>query len=584
MSHTFHILNSTTRRQFLAAILGAVLFLAITPSRALILRGGAPTGMSSIWFGATLPTLPESTPVIPAVSLPAPSATNHGAYFYPTSAATLASAFAAASQAGNGDVIVLPHASPITITSTLTLEDNSATGTGWIYVIPDTLDPTSGQYDPSSLPATGTRISPSNVSAMATIDCTNPGSGVCIGSVNNAHHYRFIAVNLVATGNTAAVYYGIELSDSATSYATLDYDIILDRSIIEGDASYGMVHGFNMDGENISAVDSYIYGCWSYPGSDAQAIWIGNAGGPYLINDDYLDGAVEDVLFGGDTISITNGLASDVTITNSYFYRSDSEGGSSDSKNLLEFKDGQRILVNYNHFENMYETGNQRGQAINISNIDQNGDNAWNVVQNVTITDNNFNNCAAGILVNGQAASGYPIGFGYLIRNNRFYIADPSGLDDGSNLTFLFEDGAKSIVFDHNTIVVASGYSVQNWLWVNNALGANTVFSDNIVDGTGSFGMGGPSQAGWSGVSGAYMTDPAAVANAFYNETGYPSGNYYPASQAAIDFTDVATGDFSLASASPYKGIGVTGANLPYTSSGTADGTDLGANMSQVAP
>lgn len=585
-SRASRIINSAavSRRRFIAAAAGVLLFFVWGNAPALIgLFGGASTvTTSAIWFGATLPTLPQSTPSIPVVSLPAPSATNHGAYFYPTTASALAADFAAASQAGNGDVIVLPHASPITITSTLTLEDNSATGTGWIYVIPDTLDPTSGNYNPSLLPASGTRISPSNMSAMATIDCTNPGSGVCIGSVNSAHHYRFIAINLVATGNTAAVYYGIELSDSATSYATLDHDIILDRSIIDGDPSYGMVHGFNMDGENISAVDSYIYGCWSYPGSDAQAIWVGNAGGPYLINDDYLDGAVEDVLFGGDTISINNGLSTDVTIENSYFYRSTSEGGSADSKNLLEFKEGERILVNYNHFEQMFETGNQRGQALNISNIDQNSNNPWNVVQDVTITNNNFNNCAAGILVNGQAASGYPIGSHYLIQNNRFYINDTSGKDDGSNITFLFEDGANSVVMNHNTMFLGN-MAVANYIWFNSALGTNFVLSDDIFAGTGSFGIGGPSEAGWSGVSSSFLTDAAATKNAFYNDTGYPSGNYYPASIAAIDFTSSPT-NLALTSSSPYHAVGVSGAGLPYTSSGTSDSSDLGANMSQIAP
>ncbi len=80
-----------------------------------------------------------------------------------------------------GDTIVLQAGA--TFTGTFTLP-NKGTSTQWIYI-------RSSAY--SSLPAPGNRVSPANVSSMATIVGTG-SPVVAIQTATGAHHYRFIGI------------------------------------------------------------------------------------------------------------------------------------------------------------------------------------------------------------------------------------------------------------------------------------------------------------------------------------------------------------------------------------------------------
>ena len=534
----------------------------------------------TIWAGVTLPT--ACNQFTTNYNLISPASTNNGAYFRPTNAATLATAFANASQAGNGDVIVIPRGTPITITSPINLINKSG-GTGWIYVIPDTLDPTSGNYSPGNLPVAGVRIDPSNTSYMGTITF-NTSTGYAVTSNNNAHHYRFVGINFDATGSTSKVYYGVYLSHGDTSTSTLCNNITLDRCIIHGDNTYGCTHGYNMDGNYIEADSCYFYNCLDYQnGSDAQAIFFANSNGPYRINNCYLEASVECMIVGGIPLSITNVLPSDIQLTKCYFYR---RTNSVDSKNLLEFKMGQRILIDSCHFESMFENANQGGQAVNFSNIDQTGNatNPWITVQDVTMTNCNFNNCPNGITINGQAeaedtpATGAPFGARYLFRNIRFWANDATGLNNGDNLFFLIENAVSNIVFDHITMVKAAANNLYDWLWIDGTnVGIygkvnNLVFTNCVLDHKSNY--------GWSGSGN--VTNIAFLNTVFYNDTGYGGTNFYPASEAAIGFTNLSGQDFSLAPTSPYKGLGLNYAGVVFNGAGVSDGTDLGINAALI--
>lgn len=69
-------------------------------------------------------------------------------------------------------------------------------------------------------------------------------------------------------------------------------------------------------------------------------------------------------------------------------------------KNLLEFKNAQRVLVEGNHFENCWPNA-QSGFALLIKPRNQNNTAPWSVTQDITIRFNTFDNVAQGIKMSG---------------------------------------------------------------------------------------------------------------------------------------------------------------------------------------
>ena len=97
---------------------------------------------------------------------------------------------------------------------------------------------------------------------------------------------------------------------------------------------------------------------------DTQAICGWNGPGPVPIENNYLEAAGENIMFGGTRPGIPNLVPSDITIRRNQLSKPLAWMAQAWTvKNLLEFKNAQNVLVEGNTIENNWAAG-QQGYAI----------------------------------------------------------------------------------------------------------------------------------------------------------------------------------------------------------------------------
>jgi hypothetical protein len=98
------------------------------------------------------------------------------------------------------------------------------------------------------------------------------------------------------------------------------HDIVLSHLYIHGDPRWGQKRGIALNAASVTIRDSYIADCKGV-GQDTQAIGGWNGPGPYTIENNYLEAAGENVMFGGADPSIANLVADGVTFRGNYVSR-----------------------------------------------------------------------------------------------------------------------------------------------------------------------------------------------------------------------------------------------------------------------
>ncbi len=176
----------------------------------------------------------------------------------------------------------------------------------------------------SSVPASGVRLVPSgrtggNTALSSLARLRGQGatwkSTPIIKTDNGAHHYRlqFLEIDgknqegyetLIALGNNT----------TQTSTSLVPNNITFDRVYIHGDAVRGQKRCLALDSASTNILNSYFEHCKHFA-SDAQAIGGFNGPGPFRIDNNYLEGSTENILFGGSDPKIPNLVPSDITIT-----------------------------------------------------------------------------------------------------------------------------------------------------------------------------------------------------------------------------------------------------------------------------
>jgi len=466
-------------------------------------------------------------------------------------AATSAQFQSALNTANLGDVIELQAGT--TYTGPFTLP-NKTSGSGWIYII-------SSSYN--NLPEPCTRVSPTDAVNMPKLVVV-AGNGGTINTVSNANHYRFVGIEFKPVDNNY-VYNIIYIGNGETSADKLPNNIVFDRCYIHGDPTAGSRRGILMNGSYLSVIDSYISDC-KEDGADSQALASFSTTGPLKIVNNYLEGAGENVIFGGSDPSIPNAVPSDIEIRCNYFFKPLKWMNELwDIKNLLEFKNAQRVLVEGNHFENCWPNA-QSGFALLFTPRNQNNTAPWSVVQDIWVRFNKFDNLAQGINMSGYDAPNISQRTSrILIQNNVVNVTNLGMGGDGR----LFEvlNGPTDIIFDHNTGFCTNAYMVSDGSPKTDYF----VFQNNIVN---------HANYGFIGSGTAYANTTLAM---YFNPnwtvtknvdiggspTQYPVGSYFPVNIAAVGFANYNAGDYHLTASSPYKSLGT-------------DGKDLGADIDSI--
>lgn len=454
---------------------------------------------------------------------------------------------AALNSAQLGDTIVLQAGA--TFTGPFTLP-NKTTGSGWIYI-------RSSAY--SSLPAPGTRVSPADAANMPKIVAA---SNSTIMTASNAHHFRFVGIEFTPTSGSF-LYNLISIGNNETSAGLLPNNITFDRCYIHADPAVGGRRGIEMDGNYFAVIDSYIAD-FKEAGADSQALWAFNAPGPYKIVNNFLSAAGENMMFGGSDPAIVNSIPSDIEIRRNHFFKPLSWIGSSWSiKNLLEFKNARRVLVEGNTFENNWQAA-QNGFSILLTPRNQEGTAPWCATQDITIRLNIGINLGQGFNVSGEDDV-HPSQrtARVLIKDNLMHI---TSLNSSQGRSFGITHGPTDLTIDHNTV-----FTNGTMAFVENVPLANVfVFTNNIVD-DGSYGFLGTGTPPGTPTLTGHFSNTIFTKNAVVGYQGepYPSGNFLLSNTAAVGFVNFPGGDYHLSSSSPYKGAGL-------------DGKDLGADIDAI--
>jgi hypothetical protein len=508
---------------------------------------------------ALLALLPAAAPVA-AAALPAPPAvfldTTPVAPTGRTITVNAGGDFQAALNAAQpGDVIALQPGA--VFTGPFTLPNKS--GTGWITVRSATAD--------GSLPAPGTRVTPGHASVMPKLQ--GPNTQAAITTAAGAHHYRFVGVEFRPVPGTYT--FGLILlgTGGERDVSALPSNIVFDRCYIHGDAALGGKRGVGLNSRATAIIDSHLSD-WKGVGQDTQAIGGWNGPGPFKIVNNYIEGAGENVMFGGADPAIANLVPSDIEfrrnlVAKPLAWNQNDPGTFAGTrwtvKNLFELKNAARVLVDGNVFQNNWVDG-QSGFAVQLTVRNQDGGAPWSTLRDVTFTNNIVRNSAAGINILGRDdlfASDQTRRV--LIKNNVFEGIGGPRLGTNGRL-FQLISSATDVVVDHNTafgtgnVITTAGGDTLNFVFRNNIAPHN----DYGVIGDGS-GVGMPTLT-------AYFPAVVFARNALAggNASLYPADNFFPSSLAGVGFVNMSGGNYRLAASSPYRGAGT-------------DGRDLGADI-----
>jgi len=381
---------------------------------------------------------------------------------------------------------------------------NVGSCSGWVVV---------ESSNAANLPS-GTRVGPSSVSNMATLSTVALAPALQF-SATGIHNFRFIGLEIsCATGVCDAPHdlnNGlVEISGGLPStVAETPNNIIIDRCYIHGSPTQNIRRGVTANGTNIAVLDSYIneiHEAGAATGGDSQAVEDWSGAGPLLIQNNFLEAASENIMFGGARTRIPGLIPSDITIEGNYFYKDLSWRGKPAPynwviKDSLEFKNAQRVLVHGNVFSNCWLAG-QIGELIELTPRSVNGD-TWATAADMTFTDNLLEHAAAGFIIAGSDNVDVPTSQPsqkILIQNNVLTdIATTWGNGTGGGgWAFLIEDipaGANpnnranwhDLIIDHNDIFTASkvhcAIFTSGGKMASGVLGGPFQFTNNIMDG-----------------------------------------------------------------------------------------------------
>jgi len=419
--------------------------------------------------------------------------------------------------------------------------------------------------------APGVRVSPSNAPAMAEI--LAPGFDLpAIETQSGASYYTFRGINILPINSSAQVDTLVTLGDGSsaqTSPSTLPNNLILDQCYIHGWDGQLIKRGVALNdgapGSKTGVYDSYVSD-FKLVGQDSQAIAGWNGTGPYTIQNNYLEAAGENVLFGG-AYSYIQQVPSNITITGNTFSKllswkpSDpSFGGITyNVKNLLELKNAQNVTVDGNLFQNNWG-GAQDGHAIVLTPRGAQSGGPWVTVANVTFTHNIVQNVDQGFNILGSDDASPSQNLTNLLIQDDFFnnIGYPVPGKNGQIFTMQpgLNGGTHNVVIDHVTI--AQAYTD---LFVT---GVHTGFQfTNSLMPQGTYGM----------IVGGLGSSLSALATAFPG--GIITGNvivgglaaYYPSGNTTTNTWDEVT---------QYPSVGAR--NVSYGSgSGSGSGTGSGS-------
>src|SRR5690606_15246312 len=176
----------------------------------------------------------------------------------------------------------------------------------------------------ASLPAEGTRMTPSIARELRLAKITSADFGPVLRTSGLASNYRIVGVEITVdasrTDNFSIVRFGSVDASQQRSLADIPTNLILDRVYVHGHASLHVRRCVELQSKSSAVIDSWLSECHA-KGADAQAIAGWNGPGPYKIVNNYLEGSGENVMLGGSSPTVPNVIPADIEIRGNHFYK-----------------------------------------------------------------------------------------------------------------------------------------------------------------------------------------------------------------------------------------------------------------------
>jgi hypothetical protein len=467
---------------------------------------------------------------------------------------------AALNTARPGDVITL--ASGAVFRGNFSLPNKA--GSGWIVVRSAASD--------DKLPAAGIRVTPPFFPAMPKI--LSPNQNPAVYTESGAHHYRFIGIEFSTTAGVKDIYSIVAFGGEQGSDAETPHDMILDRCYVHGHPELASRRGVLLNGASSAIIDSHISEIHA-AGADSQAVLGYNGPGPFKIVNNFLEGAGENVMFGGADPKIRGLLPSDIELRRNHFFKPLSWRPGDPSfagvqwtvKNLLELKNAQHVLVEGNLLEN-----NWGGPAMVLTPRNQNGTAPWSVVQDVLFRSNIVKNAVGGFVVLSSDSEGLSQATKRVAVVNNLWL----GFTDRFFLMVTGRSVAlEDFLVDHNT-AIPGGYAAY---YIEGGATPPAIvrfrFTNNLV-GFGAYGVSMPKAdeglAKW--VPGAIISKNALVSLADSRGGGAEANRPHYVDQAMY-------ASFPNAAAAGINADGTLAAKSPNRRAGT-DGKDIGVDFDEL--
>jgi hypothetical protein len=366
-------------------------------------------------------------------------------------------------------------------------------------------------------------------------------------------------LDLVLIGGTGMLTTG----QAETDVNLLPHHIEFDRVYIHGHPTLGTKRAIALNGRALTVKNSYISDIKAI-GADSQAICTWSGGNHYRIVNNYLEAAGENFMAGGAAPWIYNEVPSDIEIRGNYFYKQLSwkkghptyAGSEWTIKNLLELKNAKRTFIYGNVLENSW-THAQAGFAVLFTPLNDQSYAPWSTVEDTTFSNNVIRGTerAFQILASGYSIWNTKLQYRILIENNLF-------LDGPSNRLFQIIGGPRDLTIRHNTMFVTQG----DLMYIGEEGSATGLIMENNIFGFGINGILGYNRS--PGISPlqyyvGYRFEKNVIIGAPTSVLPqYPPNNTYVATASAVGFTNVTTGDYNLASTSPYNNAGNDGKDI----------------------
>ena len=424
----------------------------------------------------------------------------------------------------------------------------------------------------ASLPAAASRISPSYAAALPKI--RNDRNGAAFKTAAGASYWRLLFLEILPSESSSSANL-LELGDAGISQATLSsvpHHLVVDRCYLHGNPAYAQRRAIALNSGDTQILNSHISDIKG-ANTDTQAIAGWNGPGPYLIENNHLEAAGENIMFGGSDPAIADLVPSNIVIRRNLVTKPlawMAQGWT--VKNLIELKSSDTVLIEGNIIENNWASG-QQGYSILFTPRNQEGTAPRTVVRNVTVQHNIIRHVAAVFNILGYDNLSPSLQTtNIVVRNNLVYDVSTAYSTAGNPANGWFAvigNGPRDITFDHNTVDNDGNDTIFFYDVTAPTYGfvlTNNLLRDNLY---GIFGSG--SQPGSLSLN-TYAPGASVVRNAIggADPTRYPGGNDYPTlARWLADFVDRAAANYQLVPSSLSRGAAL-------------EGTDIGVNFATL--